>query len=110
MFLQVNFCRGNTNQSSDFPNFGIVTQLTYQTIPLDKVWFARWNFAPEDNQKLLDALVTYHELAANDTKAGIVFQLSVDPDSASSFVGFFYEDPVEYPPVFAPFYESSRRQ
>lgn len=87
------------------PNFGIVTQLTYQTIPLDKVWFVRWNFAPEDNQRLLNALVAYHELAANDTKAGIVFQLSVDPGSASSFVGFFYEDPVEYPPVFAPFYE-----
>lgn len=87
------------------PNFGIVTHLTYRTLPVDKVWFARWNFTPDKNQQLIDALVAYHELAANDTKASVVFQLSVDTTSASSFVGFVHGDLVEYPSVFSPFYE-----
>lgn len=86
------------------PNFGIVTQFTYKTLPIDKVWFAQWLFAPTKNQQLINALVTYRQLAADDTKASIVYQLSVDQASNSSFVGFFYTDPVEFPPVFEPFY------
>lgn len=86
------------------PNFGIVTQFTYETLPIDKVWFAQWLFAPNKNQQLINALVAYRDLAANDTRASIVFQLSVDPSSNSSFVGFFYADPVEFPAVFSPFY------
>jgi FAD/FMN-containing dehydrogenase len=86
------------------PNFGVVTHFTYKTLAIDKVWYARWMYAPSKNQQLLNALVDYHRLAANDTKAAIVFQLSVDPASTASFVGFFYADAVEFPPVFAPFY------
>lgn len=86
------------------PNFGIVTHFTYKTLPIDKVWFAQWLFGPSKNQQLVNALVAYYDSAVNDTKASIVFQLSVDPTSNSSFVGFVYTDPVEFPPVFAPFY------
>lgn len=86
------------------PNFGIVTHFTYRTLPVDKVWFAMWRFAPSKNQQLVNALVPYYQLAANDTRAAIVFQLSVDTTTTGSFVGFMYSDPVEFPTVFAPFY------
>lgn len=87
------------------PNYGIVTSFTYKTLPIDKMWFAARLYTADKNQQLLNALVAYQELAANDDKANIVYQLSEDATAPQSFVGFLYLDPIEYPSVFSPFLE-----
>lgn len=86
------------------PNFGVVTSFTYNTIPVNEMWFESRLYTPDKNQQLLNALVTYQNMAVNDTKANIVFQLSENASSPQSFVGFLYLDPVERPPIFNPFY------
>lgn len=86
------------------PNYGIVTSFTYKTLPIDKMWFAARLYTADKNQQLLNALVAYQQLAANDNRANIVYQLSEDTAVPQSFVGFLYLDPVEYPSVFSPFY------
>ncbi|KAI0425480.1 hypothetical protein F5Y09DRAFT_352244 [Xylaria sp. FL1042] len=85
-------------------NFGIVTSLTYKTLPHDKMWFAARLYTSDKNQQLLDALIEYERLSANSTKSSIVYSLSYTGTTApGSFVGFLYLDPVEFPPVFEPF-------
>lgn len=87
------------------PNYGVVTSLTYRTLPIDKIWFAANLYPREKNQELLDALVEYQQLASDDSNASIVYQLSENNATAQSFVGFLYLDPsVEWPAVFNPFY------
>lgn len=86
------------------PNYGVVTSFTYKTLPIDKVWFESRLYTPDKNQQLLNALVSYQEMAVNDTKANIVYQLSEDASLPQSFVGFVYLDPIERPPIFDPFY------
>lgn len=87
------------------PNYGIVTSFTYKTLQIDKMWFSARRYTSDKNRQLLDALVEYQRLAANDTKANIVYQLSEDKTAAQSFVGFLYLDPnADYPSVFSPFY------
>ena len=87
------------------PNYGIATSFTYKTLPIDRMWFESRVYAPENNQRLLDALVAYQELASKDSKASIVYQLSENITVPQSFVGFLYFDPVERPSVFSPFYD-----
>lgn len=86
------------------PNSGVVTSFTFKTLAIDKVWFESRLYTPDKNQQLLNALVSYQEMAINDTKANIVYQLSENASSPQSFVGFVYLDPMERPPVFDPFY------
>ena len=87
------------------PNFGVVTSFTYRTLPIDNMWFESRLYTPDKNQLLLNALVAYNEMAVNDTKANIIYQLSESTSSPQSFVGFLYLDPVERPSVFRPFYD-----
>lgn len=87
------------------PNYGVVTSFTYKTLPIDRIWFESRLYTSDKNQQLLNALIIYQEMAANDTKANIVYQLSEDTASPQSFVGFIYLEPVELPSVFRPFYE-----
>ncbi|KAL1979197.1 hypothetical protein VTN96DRAFT_6519 [Rasamsonia emersonii] len=87
------------------PNYGIVTSFTYRTLPIDKMWFEARLYTRDKNQQLLNALVAYQEMASNDSKANIVYQLSENTTAPQSFVGFLYLDPVEYPSVFSPFYD-----
>ena len=87
------------------PNYGIVTSFTYKTLPINNMWFESRLYTPDKNQHLLNALVAYQEMAVNDTKANIVYQLSESTTSPQSFVGFLYLDPVERPSVFSPFYD-----
>ncbi len=85
------------------PNYGVVTSFTYATIPIDQVWFEARLYRADMNWQLLDALVTYQQLAVNDPKANIVYQLSENMTDPQSFVGFLYLDPIERPAVFQPF-------
>ncbi|KAK7737355.1 hypothetical protein SLS53_006658 [Cytospora paraplurivora] len=86
------------------PNFGVVTSLTYRTLPIDKIWYASNLYTRDKNQQLLNALVAYQQQTSDDN-ATIVYQLSVDNTTADSFVGFIYADATsEWPLVFAPFY------
>ena len=87
------------------PNYGVVTSFTYKTLPIDNMWFESRLYTPDKNQLLLNALVTYNEMAINETKANIIYQLSEDTSSPQSFVGFLYLDPVERPSIFRPFYD-----
>lgn len=87
------------------PNYGVVTSFTFKTFALDKVWFESRLYTPDKNRQLLNALVTYQQMAINDTKANVIFQLSENASSPQSFVGFVYLDPIERPPIFTPFFE-----
>lgn len=87
------------------PNYGVVTSFTFKTLNIDQIWFESRLYTHDKNQQLLNALVTYQEIAANDTKANIVYQLSEDTLSPKSFVGFIYLEPVELPSVFQAFYD-----
>ncbi|KAL8823524.1 MAG: hypothetical protein Q9191_005777 [Dirinaria sp. TL-2023a] len=87
------------------PNFGVVTSFTYATLPIDKIWYESRLYAADKNHLLLNALVLYQEMAVNDTKANIVYQLSESASSPQSFVGFLYLDPIVRPSVFRPFYD-----
>lgn len=81
-----------------------MTSFTYDTLPVDKLWFAANLYTSNKNQQLLNALVEYQQIADRDAKAHIVYQLSEDTRAAGSFVGFFYMDPVEWPSVFELFH------
>ncbi|KAI1423464.1 FAD-binding domain-containing protein [Xylaria sp. FL1777] len=85
-------------------NFGIVTSFTYKTLPIDKVWFEARLYAADQNQALVNALVSYQELASKDPNANIVFGLSPNRSAPQSFVGFVYLDPVPSPSIFDPFF------
>ena len=87
------------------PNYGVVTSFTYKTLAIDNMWFESRLYTSDKNQQLLDALVTYQEMAINDTKANIVYQLSENTASPQSFVGFLYLEPLELPSVFRAFYD-----
>ncbi len=86
------------------PNYGIVTSLTFRTIPIEKSWYLFRSFTADRNQQLLNALIEYGELAAVDDKASLVFGLSQESTIPASFIGLFYADVVEFPDVFKPFY------
>lgn len=87
------------------PNFGVVVSFTYATIPIDKMWFEARTYGADMNKELLNALVRYQDLASNDTKANIVYQLSANSTDPQSFVGFLYLEPLVRPSIFKPFYD-----
>ena len=86
-------------------NYGVVTSFTYKTLPIDRMWFESRVYTSDKNHQLLNALVTYQEMAANDTKASIIYQLSEETESPQSFVEFLYLEPIELPSVFQAFYD-----
>ncbi|KAL9082402.1 MAG: hypothetical protein Q9159_006445 [Coniocarpon cinnabarinum] len=85
-------------------NFGVVTSLTLQTLPYDKIWFEARTYTADKNEQLLNALYEYQLAASRDPKANIVHQLSTNTTVPQSFIGFFHVDPVERPSIFQPFY------
>ncbi|KAL9051001.1 MAG: hypothetical protein Q9162_006296 [Coniocarpon cinnabarinum] len=85
-------------------NFGVVTSLTLQTLPYDKIWFEARTYTADKNEQLLNALYEYQLAASRDPKANIVYQLSTNTTVPQSFIGFFHVDPVERPSIFQPFY------
>ncbi|MCJ1446306.1 MAG: hypothetical protein MMC23_006811 [Stictis urceolatum] len=89
------------------PNFGIIISYTYETLPIDTVWFESRLYTADKNQELINALVEYEELAANDSNASIVYSLSESTAEPASFVGFLYLEPTPSPAIFEPFYKVS---
>ncbi|ROW08495.1 hypothetical protein VMCG_03256 [Cytospora schulzeri] len=84
-------------------NFGIVTRYDVKAQDNDSVWFEGLNYAPSQNEKLLDAIIQYASVAENDSNAAITFSLTPD----SGFVEFIYGKPVERPAAYSMFYNIS---
>ncbi|GAP89749.1 putative FAD binding domain-containing protein [Rosellinia necatrix] len=82
-------------------NFGVVTKYDVKTTENGSYWFEGLYYAPEQNLKLLDAIVEYAHAAENDPNAAISFTLS----PKRGFVEFIYAKPVERPSTYSMFYD-----
>ncbi|KAL1637024.1 hypothetical protein SLS58_009463 [Diplodia intermedia] len=82
-------------------NFGIVTKYDVNTIPAADCWFEGRTYAPNQTEKLFEAMIKYSAAAENDTSAGLVFNIS----PGESIVAFVYSKPVEKPDVYSMFYD-----
>ncbi|OJD36444.1 fad linked oxidase-like protein [Diplodia corticola] len=83
------------------PNFGVVTKFDVNTIPSADCWFEGRVYAPNQTEKLFEAVIKYSAAAENDTSAGLVFNVSPD----GTILGFVYGKPVEKPDVYSMFYD-----
>ncbi|KAI0389234.1 hypothetical protein F5Y17DRAFT_449723 [Xylariaceae sp. FL0594] len=80
-------------------NFGIVTEFTLDTLPIDGIWYEARIYAPSENRRLIRAVREYQAAAEEDEKASFAFSLSGN----HTIVAFVYSSPVAFPPVFGMF-------
>ncbi|KAJ5805940.1 FAD-binding type 2 [Penicillium pulvis] len=80
-------------------NFGIVTKFTMSTVS-NQVWAEGRLFAPNENDKLLEALVSFHDEGEKDPNASLIFN-SVPEGTLLVFI--YAEHAEERPAVFNAF-------
>ena len=86
-------------------NFGIVTSLTYRTLPIDKIWYEVRVYDRTQNPKLLDALYEHQIATANNPNIHCV-PVFLNLDTPATFVGFVSYDANEpHPEAFKQFYD-----
>lgn len=79
------------------PNFGIVTKIDINTIPVETLWYQALVFLPTQAHEVLDALVVWQESGASDEKTGMLFSAGID----SILVLLTYSDAVTSPAAFS---------
>jgi hypothetical protein len=82
---------------------GIVTHLNQRTYPLGKVWGGTMVYSAAHAEDFMAALAEYQAHGQLDKKSSMLPYLAVTNDTILST--FLYQDGVERPDAFAPFYD-----
>ena len=80
---------------------GVVTQFTFKTVPVDKIWFEARLYDPSSNDKIFEAIEEWQKVAENDPKGSIVHHIG----HGRTLLGWIYSEPIEYPSLFKMFYD-----
>lgn len=84
------------------PNFGVVTRFDVATIPVSTIWYEVLTYSTDQAAEALDALARWQLGGAADTRASVVFLVSLE------FVelALIYAEPqATRPASFSPFYD-----
>jgi hypothetical protein len=79
---------------------GIVTSVEMTTVP-NQIWAEARLYPPTENERLLEAMMEYHEAIEKTNKAVLYFHIV----KQATLIVFFYCEPVENPEVFNCFYD-----
>ncbi|KAI0436661.1 hypothetical protein F4803DRAFT_213525 [Xylaria telfairii] len=82
-------------------NFGVITRYDVKTTDNSSYWFEGLYYAPEQSEKLIEAVVAYANAADKDPYSAISFTLN----PAVNFVEFIYAKPVKRPSTYSMFYD-----
>lgn len=80
---------------------GVVTRYDVKTTDNSSYWFEGLYYAPEQSEKLIEAVVDYANAADKDPYSAISFTLN----PSVNFVEFIYAKPVKRPSTYSMFYD-----
>jgi hypothetical protein len=88
-------------------NFGIVTQFTLNTFPLDSIWAGDAYFSVDALTQQTQALYSLTANPSFDVNAGLIVNYAFSPSSGAILTNqYAYAQPTVNPPTFQPFTSS----
>ncbi|KAI1735302.1 putative FAD-binding oxidoreductase [Xylaria scruposa] len=85
-------------------NFGIITELTLMTYPLEQVWGGIRTYTIDQFPEVVKAYFQYQSTPEKDPYANLHVLVSPTNSTIGVLVSMVYLKPVKEPPSFAPFY------